>query len=194
MSKRRRLAGYLALAGGLSIVLTIGAKVGFLLARSGRLRNPSSRIAIATTVYGCCAMMLAGAGDGLCTGRVRVTALFLLAGPVLPCSCTMFPRSSSNTGRAFLRLPAHFSYQFDVGQLAALLLLLAVTRFARLDAEEMIAYGARMATLSSNAPVEQSAFFPAWRYRIEHVVPQAPERFQTLSNDGIAIVCGGRNG
>jgi hypothetical protein len=73
---------------------------------------------------------------------------------------------------------------FDAGRFAALLFLLGVTRFARVDAEEMIAYGARLAALPSQptAAVERPAALRAGRYPIERLLPGTFERFPTLSN------------
>lgn len=209
VSNQRRLAGYLAFTLALSIALTIGAKICFIVAHDLEpallLRSPSGHIAIATTVYGCCAMMLAAPGDKLVRwGAFIVTALFLLAlagtrlalqlhnaaeivvGFFIGTICLAVFACSFRTTRQ----------SYDVGQLAALLLLLGGTRFARIDAEEMIAYGIRMARAmpASDIPVDQPAPFFAGRYRIEHFGPASAKPFPTLSNGTIAIVCGGRNG
>lgn len=207
VSTRRRLACYLALTVALSIALTIGAKIGYLLAHdlepASSLRSPSGHVAIATTVYGACAMMLTAWSNKLVRwGAFAVTALFLLglAGTRMALQVHNVPEIivGSLIGIACLMVFAcglrTCRHQFDVRQLAALLLLLGGTRFARVDGEQMIAYGVRLAVLLSNTPVEQSALFPAWRHRIEHVSPTSPERIRPLSNGTIAIACGGGNG
>ena len=209
VSGQRRLAGHLAFTVGLSTALTIGAKIGFILAHDLEptllLRSPSGHIAIATTVYGCCAMMLAAPGDKLVRwGAFTVTALFLLALAGTRLALQLHNIAEVVVGffigigclAVFASCFRARRHAYDVGQLAALLLLLGGTRFARIDAEEMIAYGIRMARamLASDIPVEQSALFFASRYRIEHFEPASANRFPTLSNGPIAIVCGGRNG
>jgi|APThiThiocy_cv2_1041547.scaffolds.fasta_scaffold21184_2 hypothetical protein len=209
VSHRRRLAGHLALSVGLSVALTVSAKFGFLLAHGSdhatALRSPSGHVAIATTVYGCCVMMLAATSGRL----VRVvaiigTALFLLAlavtrlalrlhsipeifvGFLIGTACLLIFARGLHTDRG----------PFDAGRLAALLLLLGVTRFAKIDAEDMIAYGARLAALLSDslAAIERPAALDAARYHFERFLPQSVEEFSSLSKGATSGVCGGKDG
>jgi hypothetical protein len=208
VSHRRRLAAYLALAVGLSVALTIGAKFGFLLAYSPdgspRLRSPSGHVAIATTVYGCCVVMLtATSGAPVRAASIIGLVVFLLAlagtrlalqlhsileiavGFLIGLACLLVFAHGLRTDRG----------KFDAGRFAALLLLLAVTRFARVDAEEMIAYGARLAALLSrmSAAVERPAIVNAERYHFERLLSGTFERFPTLSKGATESTCGGRD-
>src|SRR5262245_34058655 len=80
---RRQIARDWAVAFGLCIVLTITSKIVFYFAggASGvdHLRSPSGHVAIATTFYGGCALLLT-LGKGMLTRVLAsvITALFLL--------------------------------------------------------------------------------------------------------------------
>lgn len=208
VSHRRRLAGHLALSVGLTVALTVSAKFGFLLAHSAGhampLRSPSGHVAIATTVYGCCVMMLAASSGKL----VRVvaiigTALFLLAlavtrlalglhnlpeivvGFLIGTACLLIFARGLHTDRG----------PFDAGRLAALLLLLGVTRFAKIDAEDIIAYGARLATLitGSLAAIECPAALHSEWYHFERFPSESVKEFSSLSKGATSGVCGGKD-
>jgi len=208
VSHRRRLAAYLAFAVGLCIALIIGAKFGFLLAHdpgnAPRLRSPSGHVAIATTVYGCSVVMLtATSGLLVRAGSFIGLVLFLLAlsgtrlalqlhsplevvvGFLIGFTCLLIFAAGLRADHG----------TFDAGRFAALLLLLGVTRFARVDAEEMITYGARLAALFSrtSAAVERPAILDAERYHIEQLRSGPFEWFPTLSNGATERACGGRD-
>jgi len=171
--ERRRLAQNFAFAIGLSILLTVATKIGLLLVhdphQTPRFRSPSGHVAIATAVYGSCMMMLVSSCRPLFRWSTYIaTALLLLAlaatrwtlrlhsGPEVAAGFLTGIASLAVFTRDFHKAHVHV----DVGQLAALLLLLAVTRFARVDAEEMINYGARSAMVlldATAAVVERSA-------------------------------------
>jgi hypothetical protein len=208
VSHRRRLAAYLALAVGLSIALTISAKLGFLLAHhpdgNPRLRSPSGHVAIATTVYGCCVVMLtAKSGAFVRTTAIIGLGLFLLALAGTRLALQLHSHLEIGVGfligitclLIFARGQRTDHGTFDAGRFAALLLLLGVTRFARIDAEEMIAYGARLAALLSltSGAIEWPAMRNAERYHIERFPPETFERFSTLSNGASKSTCGGRD-
>lgn len=201
---RRRLAAYLALAVGLSIALTIGTKFGFLLAHdpngTPRLRSPSGHVAIATTVYGCCVVMLTAASGTL----VRTASIIGLGLFLLTLAGTRLALQLHNSLEIVVGFLIGFACllvfarglradrgAFDAGRFAALLLLLGVTRFARVDAEEMIAYGARLAALLSrtSAMLERPEILNLERYHIEHCFQR---QFSTLSNGATPSACGGK--
>lgn len=206
VSYRRRLAGHLALAVGLCVALTVSAKLAFLLAHDAHhgipLRSPSGHVAIATTVYGCCIMMLATRSGRL----VRLVAMIGIAVFLLALAGTRLALRLHNIseiavgfliGTACLLIFARGSRTdlgpFEASRLAALLLLLGVTRFARIDAEEMIAYGARLTTLLSRswAGIEQSAALRARPYQYEQILPG---QFSSLSKGATSCACGGKDG
>ena len=158
--ERRRLARDFGFAIGLSILLTVGTKIGLLLVhdphQTPRLRSPSGHVAIATAVYGSCMMILVSSSRALVRWSAYIaTALLLLAlaatrwalrfhsGVEIVAGFFIGVASLTLFALAFRKAQV----RIDVGQLAALLSLLAVTRFARVDAEEMVTYGVRSATV-----------------------------------------------
>lgn len=152
----RRIARDWAVAFGLCIALTISSKIFFYFADAAsgveRLRSPSGHVAIATTFYGGCALLLTFSNGTLTRVLASVvTALFLLA--LAGSRVVLGLHTLSEVAVAFFigifcfGVFAHRldqgSSQSDAGQLATLLLLLVVTRFARIDAEGFIAFGAK---------------------------------------------------
>jgi hypothetical protein len=145
-----------AVAFGLCIALTIASKIVLHLiddrSHAGRLRSPSGHVAIATTFYGGCVLLLTS-GKGMLTRLLAgfVAALFLvaLAGSRVVLGLHTLPEIAVAflIGIFCLGLFAHTLSRGpapgDGGQLVALLLLLAVTRFARVDGEGFIASGAK---------------------------------------------------
>src|SRR5258708_7389411 len=81
---RRQLSRDCALVLGFCIVLTITCKMAFYLADGPthitRLRSPSGHVAIATTFYGCCAMLFSCGRRNLVRLLVGIgTAVFVFA-------------------------------------------------------------------------------------------------------------------
>jgi len=162
---RRAVAWHWAMAFGLCISLTVASKAfGYVVgggARTTLIHSPSGHVAIATTFYGACAMyLMRGYGRILRIGVVTITAIFvcMLAGSRIALNTHNLPEIGVALIIGALCLGV-FGLQLkrsppstDRRQLVALLLLLVVARFARVDGEAIIAYGtSSMANISSTA-------------------------------------------
>jgi membrane-associated phospholipid phosphatase len=190
LPERRQLAQDFAFKVGLSIALTVATKFAFLLVHDPhqvpRLRSPSGHVAMSTTVYGCCVMMLVSPYSRLIRwSSLIITTAFLLSLAASRLALGLHSVPEVALGfligiiclLSFARDLHKAAVRFDVGQLAALLLLLAVTRFARIDAEGMIAYGARAAMLLTQAPatlIDRSAVLYGWDIQLR------PSRLEAL--------------
>jgi membrane-associated phospholipid phosphatase len=165
----RDLARGWAIALGLCIALTVAAKVALYLGDNPthivRLRSPSGHVAIATTFYGSCAMLLSsnkGKATRLLAGIGTALLLCGLAGSRVALGLHSLAEIMVGfaIGTFCLVVFAHRlhwgSPLINPGQLIALLFLLAVTRFARIDAESMIAYSTKsmmvFTTMDSDSP------------------------------------------
>jgi hypothetical protein len=151
--ERQRLAQGWAVAFGLCIILTVSGKLAFYLehdaAVGSRANSPSGHVAIAMTFYGGCAMLLSFRRRP--SVRYLATAATFLFVCVLAASRLALGLHTLSEisvglliGSACLALFAgqlrFEAAPIDAGQLATLLLLLAITRFARVDAEQLIAH------------------------------------------------------
>jgi membrane-associated phospholipid phosphatase len=194
--ERRRLAQDFALAIGLSILLTIGTKIALLLIhdphQTPRLRSPSGHVAIATAVYGSCMMMLVPPDSPFLRWSSFVgTATFLLALAATRSALRLHSGLEIAVGfligggclAVFARSFHKVNPRVDGGQLVALLLLLAMTRFARVDGEDLIAYGARAGMLllrQTAAVVEHSMIVGTWANGMEKLIPKLLDSLPAL--------------
>ena len=160
---RRAVAWHWAMAFGLCISLTIASKVfGYAVGGGGRtplIHSPSGHVAIATTFYGACAMyLMRGHGSLVRISVAAGTAIFV--GMLAGSRVALNTHSLAEIGVAFaigMFCLGVFGRQLnrsprstDRRQFMAMLLLLAAARFARIDGEAIIAYGAsRMADIYS---------------------------------------------
>ena len=137
--ERRVLARGWAVAFGLCVFLTIVSKFTFYLlgnqTKLFRIHSPSGHVAIATSFYGCWAMMLA-------TGRNQTTRVLICVGTAI----LLGTIAASRIMLGLHNIPevafafAIGAFSLSAGQVLALLLLIDVTHYARVDAEALIGH------------------------------------------------------
>jgi undecaprenyl-diphosphatase len=170
--ERRSLARNWAIAFGLCVLLTLLSKLILYLAGGNqpgpfRLHSPSGHVAIGTAFYGGCAMMFAasrGRTARLLIYAATVALLGLLAGSRL----LLGLHSPAEVAVAFaigafclavfaVRRADGRPVAVDVGEVVALLLLIGVAHYSRVDGEALIgrlaqgvddAAGARIGSLA----------------------------------------------
>jgi membrane-associated phospholipid phosphatase len=152
--ERRVLARGWAVAFGLCVFLIIVSKFTFYLlgnqTKLFRIHSPSGHVAIATSFYGCWAMMLA-------TGRNQTTRVLICVGTAILLGTIAASRIMLGLHNipevAFAFAIGAFSLvvfaiylgtgqpiALSAGQVLALLLLIDVTHYARVDAEALIGH------------------------------------------------------
>jgi membrane-associated phospholipid phosphatase len=151
--KQRALAGSWAVAFVLCVLLTATSKLVFYLIAGSQqtsvvLRSPSGHAAIATGFYGCFALMLAAGRSQavrtlLCVGTATLVGTlaasrFMLELHTVPEVAAGLAIGVLSVAIFIVRMNGVRPVVLNVGQLAALLILIGVAHSSRIDGEALI--------------------------------------------------------
>jgi hypothetical protein len=151
--ERRLLARSWGLAFGMCVFLTIASKLVFYLVGGGetgpfRLHSPSGHVAIGTGFFGCCALMLAARRQLavqvlICAGTALLLGMFaasriMLGLHTVPEIAVAFVIGLFTLAVFGASLGNREPTMVNAGQVASLLLLIAVTHYTHVDGEALI--------------------------------------------------------
>ncbi len=183
----RALARSWAVAFGLCVFLTIASKLALHLLSEGErnslsLQSPSGHVAIATSFYGCCALLLAAgrrraARALICVGTAMLVGMLaasriklglhtipeIVAGFAIGAVCLALFRAHMSGARRIV---------VNASQLSALLLLIGVTHYWHVDGEPLIQRLVQKLDFLQDADVldlagRQAALAAQYRMRID---------------------------